>query len=241
IKAGRQLSDFALFFRQFKSPIILILLVAVILSFLLQQQADAFIILIIVLASGLLSFWNERQASDAIKKLLDIIRITVQVIRGNIEKDIHLDEVVPGDVVSLNAGDVIPGDCLILQEKDLFVNEASLTGESFPVEKTAGIINPDQPLNKRSNSLFMGTYVISGTARAIVVYTGKNTLFGNLSQSLKLQHPETDFEAGIRKFGYLLLEITLLLVIIIFAINVYFHRPVLEAFLFSLAIAVGLT
>lgn len=239
--SNRQPTGFFLFLRQFKSPVILILLAAVILSFLLQQHTDALIILFIVMASGLLSFLNERKSSIAIKKLMDIIQVKVQVIRSDKEKDVPIEEIVPGDIITLNAGDIIPGDCRIMEAKDLFINEASLTGESYPAEKNAGIITAEQPLSKRTNSLFMGTHVFSGTAKAMVVNTGKSTLFGAISQRLRAHQPETDFESGIRRFGYLLLEITLLLVMIIFAINVYFHRPVLEAFLFSLAIAIGLT
>jgi len=141
----------------------------------------------------------------------------------------------------LSAGDVIPGDCLIVESKDLFVDEAALTGETFPVEKSAGILPPETPLSQRKNMLFMGTHVVSGSARALVARTGTETEFGQVSARLKLRPPETEFEHGVKHFGYLLMEVTLLLVISIFAINVYFHRPVLDSLLFSLALAVGLT
>ncbi len=152
-----------------------------------------------------------------------------------------LEDVVPGDVVILNAGDAIPADSLILEAKDLFVDEATLTGETYPVEKEAGLLPAETPLSGRTNCLFMGTHVISGTARAVVVFTGKQAEFGKISERLKLRPQETEFEHGIRQFGFLLLEVTLALVFLIFAVNVYFHRPVLESFLFSLALAVGLT
>src|SRR6185437_11630208 len=127
------------------------------------------------------------------------------------------------------------------KSKDLFVNEATLTGESYPVDKSEGIISKETPLRKRINCIFMGTFVISGFAKALVIKTGTNTELGRISNRLKHKVPETEFERGIKRFGYFLMEITLMLVISIFVINVYFHRPVLESFLFSLALAIGLT
>ncbi len=163
------------------------------------------------------------------------------MIRDGDSKEIPIEEIVPGDIVILKASDVIPGDCLLLESKDLFVDEAALTGETYPVEKSIGILPPETPLSQRTNSLFMGTHVVSGSARAVVIRTGKETEFGKVSERLKLRPPETEFERGVRRFGYLLMEITLVLVIAIFAINVYFARPVLDSFLFALALAVGLT
>ena len=226
---------------QFKSPIILTLVFAAGLSFFLHDPVDAVIILMIVLISGLLGFWQERGAADAVEKLLAIVRIKTSVLRDGTQQEIPLEDVVPGDIVLLNAGDAIPADCLILESRDLFVDEATMTGETYPVEKEAALLPPETPLAGRTNCLFMGTHVISGTARAVAVFTGKQAEFGKISERLKLRPQETEFEHGIRQFGFFLLEVTLSLVIVIFAVNVYFHRPVLEAFLFSLALAVGLT
>ncbi len=226
---------------QYKSPIILILIFACGLSFVLRDHTDAIIIFTILLVSGLLGFWQERGATNAVAKLLAIVQIKCMVRRQGESREVPVEEIVPGDVVLLNAGDVIPGDCLILESKDLFVDEATLTGETFPVEKTAGLLPPETPLSKRTNALFMGTHVVSGTAAALVVLTGSQTEFGQVSAQLKLKAPETEFERGVRRFGYFLMEVTLLLVLAIFAINVYLARPVLESFLFSLALAVGLT
>jgi Mg2+-importing ATPase len=241
LKPPKRADTFALLLAQFKNPIILTLIFAAGLSFFLQDHVDAAIILLIVLVSGLLGFWQERGAADAVEKLLAIVRIKTTVLRDGSGKDIPLEDVVPGDVVVLNAGDAIPADSLILAAKDLFVDEATLTGETYPVEKEAGLLPAEAPLSSRTNCLFMGTHVISGTAIAVVVFTGKEAEFGKISERLKLRPQETEFEHGIRQFGYLLLEVTLALVFLIFAVNVYFHRPVLEAFLFSLALAVGLT
>ena len=241
LKPPKRSDAFTLLIAQFKSPIILILLFATVLSLFLHNIVDASIILAIVIISGLLGFWQEHSASNAIKKLLEIVQITASVFRDGNEKEIHVEEIVPGDIVMLNAGDIVPGDCILLESKDLFVDEAMLTGETFPVEKDVSVLATDTPLSKRSNAVWMGTHVVSGTAKVLVTLTGKNTEFGKVSERLKLKPLETEFEHGIRRFGYFLGEVTLILVVIIFAINVYLHRPVLESFLFSLALAVGLT
>ena len=226
---------------QFKSPIILILIFAAVLSLFLHDRTDALIILAIVVVSGLLGFWQERGATDAVEKLLAMVQIRVSARRNNETAEIPLEEIVPGDVVELSAGSGVPGDCVILECRDLFVNEAALTGETYPVEKTKGEIPADTPLARRRNMLYMGTHVVSGTAVAVVVRTGMNTEFGQVSSRLRLPPLETEFERGVRRFGYLLMEVTLILLIGIFAINVAMHRPILDAFMFSLALAVGLT
>ncbi len=232
---------FTHFIAQFKSPIILILLFATGLSLFLRNMVDASIIFIIVIISGLLGFWQEHSASNAVQKLLAIVKIKATVVRDGKQQEIAIEEIVPGDVVALNAGDIVPGDCLLLESKDLFVDEAMLTGETFPVEKAVSVLQPGTALAKRSNAVWMGTHVVSGNAKALVALTGKNTEFGKVSEHLRLRAPETEFEHGIKRFGFFLGEVTLILVVIIFAINVYLHRSVLDSLLFSLALAVGLT
>jgi Mg2+-importing ATPase len=241
LKPKKKSDALTLLLAQFKSPIILILIFAAGLSFFLRNPIDALIILMIVLVSGFLGFWQERGAVNAVEKLLAIVQIKATVVRGGDSKEVPVEEVVPGDIVSIGASDVIPGDCLLLESKDLFIDEAALTGETFPVEKSIGILPPETPLSQRTNSLFMGTHGVSGSARAVVVRTGKETEFGKVSERLQLKPPETEFERGVRRFGYLLMEITFVLVIAIFAINVFLARPVLDSFLFALALAVGLT
>jgi Mg2+-importing ATPase len=241
LKPKKKSDALTLLFAQFKSPIILILIFAAGLSFFLRDPMDATIILVIVLVSGFLGFWQERGAANAVEKLYAIVQIKTTVVRNGDSEEVPIEEVVPGDMVFIKASDVIPGDCLLLESKDLFIDEAALTGESYPVEKSIGILPPETPLGQRTNSLFMGTHVVSGSAKAVVIRTGKETEFGKVSERLKLRPPETEFEHGVRRFGYLLMEITLVLVISIFAINVYFARPVLDSFLFALALAVGLT
>jgi Mg2+-importing ATPase len=241
LKPQKRSDAFTLLVSQFKSPIILILIFATGLSLFLHNIVDASIILAIVVISGLLGFWQEHGASNAVEKLLAIVQIKAALLRDGDQQEIHIEEVVPGDIVILNAGDIVPGDCLLLESKDLFVDEAMLTGETFPVEKAVSVLTADTALAKRTNAVWMGTHIVSGSAKALVTLTGKNTEFGKVSERLKLKAPETEFEHGIRRFGYFLGEVTLFLVVIIFAINVYLHRPVLESFLFSLALAVGLT
>jgi Mg2+-importing ATPase len=230
-----------LFFAQFKSAIILILLFATGLSFFLHDKVEALIILSIVLISGILGFWQEKGAADAVEKLLALVQIKVAVLRDNTLAEIAAAELVPGDIVLLKAGDIIPADCQLLAAEHLFIDEAILTGESYPVEKSPELVAADAPLGRRSNALWMGTHVQSGEAKALVIATGRSTEFGKLSGRLKLKAPETEFERGVRRFGYLLMEVTLILVIMIFAVNVYLHKPVIDSFLFALALAVGLT
>jgi len=241
LKPKKRTDAFLLLLAQFRSPITLILLFAAGLSLFLHDPVDALIILAIVFLSGLLGFWQERGAANAIEKLLAIVQIKAVVLRDGSPKEIHVEEIVPGDVVVFSAGGNIPGDCLILESKDLFVDESALTGETYPAEKEVGILSPETPLSQRTNALFMGTHVVSGTAKAVVVHTGTETEFGKVSERLKLRPAETEFERGVRRFGYFLMEITLMLVIAIFAINVYLARPILDSLLFSLALAVGLT
>ncbi len=241
LKKQKSASTLSLFVAQFKSPIILILFCATLLSFYLSDTIDALIILVIIMVSGILGFWQEKGASEAIQKLLSIVQIKCNVLRDGIEIEISIEDLVPGDVVILNAGDILPGDGILLESKDLFVDEAMLSGETFPVEKSVSILPIVTTLGKRTNSVWMGTHVVSGTAKVLLIHTGSYTEFGGISKRLRLRPEETDFERGIRRFGYLLMQVTILLVIGIFAINLYLQRPVIEAFLFSLALAVGLT
>lgn len=241
IKARGNSSALLLFLSQFKSPVTLLLIVAALLSAWLGDVADTLIILVIVLISSLLGFWQERGAANAVAELLKMVSLHCAVLRDGKEQELPLDVVVPGDIVLLSAGDVIPADSLILKSQELFVDEAVFTGETYPVEKNAGVLPADTALAKRTNALFMGSHVISGKARILVIKTGLATEFGKISAGLQAKVPETDFEKGIRKFGYMLMEITLMLVLVIFAINVFLHKPVLDSFLFSLALAVGLT
>lgn len=226
---------------QFKSPIILILLFAATLAFFVGERTDAVIIFLIVLVSGLLGFWQEHGANDAVNKLLALVELKASVLRDGHAVNLPVESIVPGDIVLLSAGSHVPGDGLILESTDLYVDEALLTGETFPVDKSPGLLAEDVPLAHRTNAVFMGTHVVSGSAQVVIVHTGAMTECGLVSQHLQSKPTETEFERGIRRFGYMLLEVTFALVIVIFAVNVYLRRPVIDSFLFALAIAVGLT
>jgi len=228
-----------LLIRQFANPLVLLLAIAVILSLVLGQYSDSFIILFILLATGLLGFWQESNAGRAMDRLRKMIEMNYTVVRGEKQLQLPVGQIVPGDILLFDAGDMIPADCRIIESNELHVNESSLTGESYPVEKLAGNIDNSLSLGKKHNCLWQGTNVISGSARAIVVQTGEHTVFGNLTQSL-IQTPETVFEKGIKRFGFFLLRITLILSVVILVANLYFKKPFFDSVLFSLALAVGM-
>jgi len=234
------IKDSILFFAQFKSPLTLLLVAAVILSAFLGERSDVFIILFILLSTGIMSFLQERNAGIAVAKLRSILRNKVKVQRNGETINVYAEEIVAGDILLFAAGDIIPADCLLLEENDLHVNEATLTGETYPAEKEVGTLPADTGMSKRTNVLFEGTSVVSGTGKAVAVLTGKHTVFGGLSASLSKPPEETAFEKGIRRFGYLLMQITIVLAIIILAVNIYFGRPLIESLLFGLALAVGM-
>jgi Mg2+-importing ATPase len=240
-KKKKKQAKLSLFFSQFKSPIIIILIFASVISSFVRDFTDAVIILSIIFISSFLSFIQEYSAANAVGKLLEQVKTKVSVKRDGEKKEVFIEEIVPGDIVLLSAGDIIPADCVIVSAKDFFVNEALLTGETFPVEKSLKIPSQGHLVTQRKNCVFKGTNVESGSATVLTVKTGSDTEIGKIAGRLVLKVPETDFEKGVRRFGYLLMEVTLILILVVFAVNVYFHHPVVEALLFSLALAVGLT
>ncbi len=239
----RKRSPWRLLLDQFKNPIILLLACSAVLSFTLPgEQANAWIIVLILLASGLLGFWQELSAADAVAKLMRMIETKATVVRDGQDREVPLDRVVPGDVVRLRAGDLIPGDCRIMSARDLFVNEATLTGESFPAEKSIAIVPQQAALRERHNSLFLGTHVVSGTGTALVIGTGRDSEFGRISERLQFKAPETGFERGLRQFGQLLVKVVLVITAVVFAIKVGWQgKPIAESLLVGLALAVGMT
>lgn len=241
IRAKERITPLGLFINQFKSPIVLILIFATLISAALKDWADAVIILLIVVGSAALSFFQEYNANNAAEKLKEQVSFKSDVLRDGKTTPIPTDAIVPGDVVLLSAGSLIPADGLVIEARDFFVNQAVLTGETFPVEKTTGNVAENAGLPERTNVVFMGTNVRSGSARVLIVETGLNTAFGQIANRLSLRPPETEFEHGIKRLGYLLTEVMFLLVLGIFFFNVFFHKPVLDSLLFSIALAVGLT
>lgn len=241
LAAKEKVSSFQILLRQFKSPIILILLFATVGSIFVQEWIDAIIILAIVFGSVLLSVYQEFNAGNAVAKLKTRISLKSQVLRDGKQVEIPAEDIVPGDVVLLSAGSLIPADGVLLSSLDLHVNQAVLTGETLPVKKIVGEVEEDASLAKRTNCVFMGTNVRSGSGKALIVATGERTAFGQIADTLNLQQPETGFERGIRHFSMMLAEIMLVMVILVFALNVYLQKPVLDSLLFSIALAVGLT
>jgi Mg2+-importing ATPase len=187
-----------------------------------------------------LSFAQEYSASHAVEKLRAQVTIKATVLRDGKPQPIPAEEVVPGDIVLLSAGSLIPADGIVLDARDFFVNQAVLTGETFPVEKKAGPVDAHAGITERINMVFMGTSARSGTARALVVQTGAGTAFGQIAERLTLRPPETEFERGIRRFGYLLTQIMTALVLVVFAINVFLSKPAIDSLLFAIALAVGI-
>lgn len=238
--AGR-LSAVRLFVRQFSSPLMLILVLAAIVSAIVADWVDAAIVLAIVLGSGLIGFSQEHVASRALERLRVRIRHETTVLRDGGQVAVPSEEIVPGDIVLLSAGSLVPADGILLECKDFFVSQSVLTGESGPVEKSPGPVAPNASLPERTNCVFMGTSVRNGTAHAMVVRTGTATIYGQIADRLRLRPPETEFERGIRRYGYLLSQIMLLLVLLVFAANVFLERPPVDSLLFAIALAVGLS
>ena len=229
-----------LFLQQFKSPLVLILVFAATVSVLTRDWVDAGIVLAIVLASAALSFQQEYRAGRAIEKLLARIAPSARVLRDGQPVTVTADDVVPGDVLVLSAGSLIPADARVIDADDFFVNQAVMTGETFPVEKHAEPVAESATMAERTNVVFKGTNVRSGTARALVYATGAGTEYGTIADRLALRAPETEFERGIRHFGQLLTQLMTLLVLGIFAVNVAYDRPVTDSLMFAVALAVGL-
>ncbi|AWL10406.1 Calcium-transporting ATPase [Aquirufa nivalisilvae] len=231
--------DVRLFLTQFKSPLMLLLLGAVCFSAFLGDTSDVIIILFIVISTGLLSFFQERNAERVVAKLQSLISNTCQVVRDNSVQVIKSEQLVPGDIILFKAGDIIPGDCILFESNELYTNEASLTGESFPVYKSTELSPANSSLAQRKNALWEGSNVVSGTAKALVIYTGEDTVFGSIVKSSN-DKVETSFEKGIKDFGFLLMKITLILSFFILVVNLFNHKNVLESALFALALSVGM-
>ncbi|WP_152049404.1 magnesium-translocating P-type ATPase [Tautonia marina] len=234
-------STIRLLAHQFESPLVLILAFAIAISLMLQQWVDAAIILAIVLGSSLLSFFQEYRASTAVEELKRRLALRCRTVRDGVEQDIPVSALVPGDLVLLSAGDLIPADGLIIEATDFLVSEANMTGESFPVEKRPGIVRPDVPITERTNAVFLGASVQSGTAKVLAVKTGRRTEFGTIAARLRARPPETDFARGVRRFGELLIRVMIVIVLFVLTVNLLLDRPLIESLLFAVALAIGLS
>lgn len=241
IGEARQLSAARLLARQFTSPLALILIFGAAISLFLDDRLDALIILLIVGGSGLLSFTHEFRASRAVAALRDRLALKVRARRGGKQVELSAKDLVNGDIVLLSAGNLVPADGLVIEARDCLVTEAALTGESMPVEKSPGMLSADTPVVARTNALFMGSSLRSGTATMLVVLTGSRTQFGKIAQRVGSPDEETEFERGVRKFGIMLMRVMIVMVLAVLTVNQLIGRPVVDSLLFAVALAVGLS
>jgi len=223
------------------NPLAIMLLVASAISAALGEGLNASIIITMVLLSVALNFIQTYRSQKAVDSIRKEVAPTANVLRDEKWIEIPRREIVPGDVIKLAAGDLVPADAELLQARDLHVQQAALTGESLPVEKTANSQSSQSHNENDLHKVFLGTSIVSGTATANVTATGKNTVFGDIAARLAQRAPETEFERGTRRFGFLIMRTTLLLVLFVLLVSVLFHRPLLESLLFAVALAVGLT
>ncbi len=233
------------FLMNFRSPLVIILMVSGSIAGFVGELRSTIIIFSIVFLSVILDYYQESKAEKAAETLKEKVTTTATVVRDDTKKEVKLSEIVPGDIIYLSAGDITPADARVISAKDLFVNQSSLTGESFPVEKTPAPLKvKDATISEWSNYLFMGTSIVSGTATAAVVRTGGSTEYGKIAKRLVEKVPETEFTRGVKSFGFLIMQVTILLVLFVFLINALKNpstEGVLQALLFSVALAVGLT
>ncbi|MGA7852017.1 MAG: HAD-IC family P-type ATPase, partial [Candidatus Acidiferrales bacterium] len=225
---------------QFTNPLVLILLIAAVASAFLGEKVDASIIGIIVLLSTAIDLSQTYRSQRAVEQLRKQVAPTATVLRDGAWKEIQRHDVVPGDIVRLSAGDLVPADARLLIARDLYLLQASLTGESMPAEKEA----TGEPASTKAdarNMVFQGTSIVSGTATAEVVQTGARTAFGDIVTRLAARPEETAFDHGLRKFSQLLARTVLFLVLFLIVISVVRHRDMLQSLLFAVALAVGLT
>jgi P-type Mg2+ transporter len=239
--SGRR-TRLAILVSQVTSPLVLILVAASLVSLVVGDAINASIILAIVVMSAALGFVQEARSEAAVAALQARLTLRATVVRDGEQQEIPIHDVVCGDLVGLGAGDIVPADGRVIEANHLYVDEASLTGESAPAIKTPreGVLDPGHD-DDRDGLLFFGTSVVSGTGRAVITATGPRTTYGEIAQRLAERAPENDFQRGVRTFGFLIFRVIAILVIAVLAINVGLHRPVLESLLFAIALAVGLT
>ena len=231
------------FLRFLANPLVIILLVASAISLALGDPVGGLIIIAMVLLSVLLNFFMEFQARHAVEEIRKQVATTAAVVRDGREQELPIAELVPGDIVRLNAGDLVPADARLLEVKDLHVRESALTGESLPVEKTASDLasRESTALPTRATASSWALPSRRELAPRSSSAPGRDTAFGEIAQRLATRPPETEFGRGIRHFGLMITRVIMLLVLFVLLVNIAFHRPLLESFLFSVALAVGMT
>jgi Mg2+-importing ATPase len=241
LREHRGLSRLNVLARQVTSPLLLLLVFAAGASMLTGEWLDAAIVLLIVCATAGVGYSREYSAQTVAAALRARLHVRSTVLRDGQARHVPMEAIVPGDVVLLSAGSLVPADALVVEATDFFVSEAVLTGESFPVQKQPSVLDAATALSRRTNCVFLGTNVRSGTARCLVVATGPATEFGTIAHRLTLRPPETEFDRGIRHFGYLLTSAMLIMLFLVFVAHMLRGRPPVETLLFAVALAVGLS
>lgn len=227
----KKVSPLIIFLNYFKNPLIIILIVAALISGLTGELRSMAIILSMIFLSIVLNFYQERKSDKAAEKISRRIAIRAQILRDGQKQELETKYIVPGDIIFLAAGDIVPADGRLINADDLFLNEASLTGESLPLEKMLG----------GNETVFAGTNVVSGFGRYLATNTGITSEFGQIAQRLSRPEPQNAFEKGVNNFGYLIIRVIIFIVAIIFLINAIMHKGILNSLLFALAVAVGVT
>lgn len=234
-------SPWPVLWRQLKSPILILLIVTAGVSLFLGDATNSTVIGVILVASVGLGFSNEFRAERAAEALHSRVTHTVVVLRDGKECQIGVVDLVPGDVVRLTLGAVIPADIRLLASEGLLCDESILTGESLPVEKAPAAVSGDAAIGDLTSCIFMGTVVQAGSCTGVVVSTGGRAEFGRIAMGLGERQPQTEFQLGLKRFSYLLLQVAVVLTTLIFIANLPLGRPLFDSLLFSLAIAVGIT
>lgn len=227
---------------KFVNPLVIVLLIIAGFSIFFGEKISAILVIAMACISVFLSFIQEHRAGKEAEKLSEMVRTTATVYRNGKPKEINIREIVPGDIVDLYAGDMIPADLRIISCKDLFINQSSLTGESFPIEKSPEVVvSSKRSPAELTNIAFMGSSVVSGTGIGVIVKTGLSTQFGEISRKLATITVASSFDKGVNKFTWLMIRFMVVLVLVIFAINAFNKGNVIQALLFALSVAVGLT
>ena len=225
-----------------RNPLVILLTVLATISYATGDARAGTVMLLMVVLGVSLRFVQETKADNAAAKLKAMIKVTATVLRDGQAKEVPLQQLVPGDIVKLSAGDMIPGDVRLITAKDLFITQGTLTGESLPVEKSeARDLRTNISSIEHTNICFLGTSVESGAATAVIVATGAQTYFGKMASSLAGQQVETAFDRGVKKYVWLMLSFMLVMVPMVFLINGLFKHNWKDAFFFAMAVAVGLT
>jgi Mg2+-importing ATPase len=239
----RKTNILTIFFRQFTgNPLIIILAIATFVSYLLGQHVSSYYIFGIIIASVMLGLWNEYSAIKTVDALLKKISPTALVERDSEKLEVPVSRLTVGDIVILSQGTIIPADLRLIESNDLEVNQSALTGEAKTVFKTsAGLLNTPKNIANIDNFGYMGTSVVSGSARGVVLQIGKDTTFGQIAETTSFVRPVTDFQKGLARFGDLIIKVILAMTVVIFLVNWLLGHTFINSLLFSLAIAVGLT